>query len=58
MIKMLSNLKWSSEQDEDEEDIALANFIENYKASWWGKFSKKITRLYLMIMVLYPIKKN
>ena len=38
--------KWSDLTEEDEEDIALANFIESLKKkeNWWEKFSKKVTR--------------
>ena len=38
--------KWSDLTEEDEEDIALANFIESLKkkANWWENFSKKVTR--------------
>ena len=32
------DFRWSGVQDEDEEDITLANFIENYK----GKLMRKI----------------
>ena len=34
--------KWPDLTEEDEEDIALANFIESLnKANWWENFSKK-----------------
>ena len=38
--------KWSDVTEEDEEDIALANFIESLKikAKRWEIFSKKVTR--------------
>ena len=37
--------KWSDLTEEDEEDIALANFIESLKkANWWEHFSKKVTK--------------
>ena len=37
--------KWSDLTDEDEEDIALANFIESLKKSkLMRNFSKKVTR--------------
>ena len=51
--------RWSDVQEEDEEDIALVNFIENYKSKLWGKFSKKkLLDDCLMIAVLYLIKKK
>ena len=37
-------LEQSDIQEEDEEDIALANFIENYKRKLIMKFPKKVTR--------------
>ena len=38
--------KWSDLTEEDEEDVAQANFIESLKkkANWWANFSKKVTR--------------
>ena len=37
--------KWSDLTEENEEDIALANFIESLKkVNWWEHFSKKVTR--------------
>ena len=37
--------KWSDLTEENEEDIALANFIESLnKANWWESFSKKVIR--------------
>ena len=37
--------KWSDLTEENEEDIALANFIESLnKAKWWENFSKKVIR--------------
>ena len=37
--------KWSDLTEENEEDIALANFIECLnKANWWENFSKKVIR--------------
>ena len=34
--------KWSDLTEDNEEDIALANFIESLKkANWWENFSKK-----------------
>ena len=37
--------KWSDLTEEDEEDIAKANFIESLnKVKWWEIFSKKVTR--------------
>ena len=33
--------KWSDLTEEDEEDVALANFIESLKKNWWENFSKK-----------------
>ena len=32
------DFRWSGGQEEDEEDIALANFIENYKSKLMRKF--------------------
>ena len=37
--------KWSDLTEENEEDIAMANFIESLnKANWWEKFFKKVIR--------------
>ena len=35
------DFKWSNVQKEDEEDIALANFIENYKSKLMRNFFSK-----------------
>ena len=35
------NFRWSGVQDEDEEDIALVNFIENYKSKLMRNFFQK-----------------
>ena len=34
------DFRWSSVQDEDEEDIILANLIENYKSKLMRKIKK------------------
>ena len=37
--------KWSDLTEENEEDIALANFIESLnKAKWWENFPKKVIK--------------
>ena len=33
--------RWSDVQEEDEEDIAMANFIKNYKSKLMRKISQK-----------------
>ena len=40
------DFKWSNVKEEDEEDIALANFIESLKkkVNWQEIFSKKVIR--------------
>ena len=37
------DFRWSGVQEEDGEDIALANFIENYKSKLIKIFLKKVT---------------
>ena len=52
------DFKWSGVQEEDREDIALANFIENYKASWREIFSEKVTRWLLDDCSIVPNEKK
>ena len=38
------DFRWFGVQDENEEDITLVYLLKITKASWWGNFSKKVTR--------------
>ena len=49
------DFKWSDVQEEDEEDIALANFIEIYKSKLIKNFFQKSN---WMIVVSYLMKKK
>ena len=41
MMKMILILRWSDAQEVEEEDIALANIIENYKSKLMIKIFRK-----------------
>ena len=51
-------LRWSGAQEEDDEDIAMANFIENYKSKLMRKIFKKWLNDCLMIAVSYQVERK
>ena len=53
------DFKWSHVQEEAEEDIALSNFIKNYKSKQMRKISQKVTGWFFkMIGLSYLMKRK